>query len=88
MPVRVRSAAVAVPPAPAPITAHLFILALHLRVAHQAGQRLLNLINAILDVNRLESGQMPLEREPIRLDIIAAGRATRNVKVYFNLGSR
>jgi signal transduction histidine kinase len=40
-------------------------------VAHQAGQRLLNLINAILDVNRLESGQMPLEREPIRLDIIA-----------------
>jgi signal transduction histidine kinase len=41
-------------------------------VARQGGQRLLNLINAILDVNRLESGQMPLEREPIRLDIIAA----------------
>ena len=41
-------------------------------VAQQGGQRLLNLINAILDVNRLESGQMPLEREPIRLDIIAA----------------
>jgi PAS domain S-box-containing protein len=41
-------------------------------VAQQGGQRLLNLINAILDVNRLESGQMPLEREPIRLDIIVA----------------
>ncbi|HSD84481.1 MAG TPA: GAF domain-containing protein, partial [Anaerolineae bacterium] len=41
-------------------------------VASQGGQRLLNLINAILDVNRLESGQMPLEREPVRLDIIAA----------------
>jgi PAS domain S-box-containing protein len=41
-------------------------------VAWQGGQRLLNLINAILDVNRLESGQMPLEREPVRLDIIAA----------------
>jgi signal transduction histidine kinase len=41
-------------------------------VARQGGQRLLNLINAILDVNRLESGQMPLEREPVRLDIIAA----------------
>jgi PAS domain S-box-containing protein len=40
-------------------------------VAQQGGQRLLNLINAILDVNRLESGQMPLEREPVRLDIIA-----------------
>jgi PAS domain S-box-containing protein len=41
-------------------------------VAKQGGQRLINLINAILDVNRLESGQMPLEREPVRLDIIAA----------------
>ena len=41
-------------------------------MAQQGGQRLLNLINAILDVNRLESGQMPLEREPVRLDIIAA----------------
>jgi PAS domain S-box-containing protein len=41
-------------------------------VAQQGGQRLLNLINAILDVNRLESGQMPLEREPVRFDIIAA----------------
>jgi NtrC-family two-component system sensor histidine kinase KinB len=41
-------------------------------VAHQGAQRLLNLITAILDVNRLESGQMPLEREPVRLDIVAA----------------
>ena len=41
-------------------------------VARQGAQRLLNLITAILDVNRLESGQMPLEREPVRLDIVAA----------------
>jgi signal transduction histidine kinase len=41
-------------------------------VAHQGAQRLLNLITAILDVNRLESGQMPLEREPLRLDVVAA----------------
>jgi NtrC-family two-component system sensor histidine kinase KinB len=41
-------------------------------VAYQGAQRLLNLITAILDVNRLESGQMPLEREPVRLDIVAA----------------
>ena len=41
-------------------------------VAHQGAQRLLNLITAILDVNRLESGQMPLEREPVRMDIVAA----------------
>jgi two-component system, NtrC family, sensor histidine kinase KinB len=41
-------------------------------VAHQGGQRLLNLITAILDVNRLESGQMPLEREPVRMDIVAS----------------
>ena len=36
------------------------------QVAQRAGQRLLNMINAILDVNRLESGQMPLEREPVQ----------------------
>ena len=41
-------------------------------VAYQGAQRLLNLITAILDVNRLESGQMPLEREPVRMDIVAA----------------
>jgi len=41
-------------------------------VAQQGAQRLLNLITAILDVSRLESGQMPLEREPVRLDIVAA----------------
>jgi len=40
-------------------------------VARQGAQRLLNLITAILDVNRLESGHMPLEREPVRLDIVA-----------------
>jgi two-component system, NtrC family, sensor histidine kinase KinB len=40
-------------------------------VAQQGGQRLLNLVTAILDVNRLEGGQMPLEREPVRLQVIA-----------------
>lgn len=33
----------------------------------QGLQRMLNLVTSILDVNRLESGQMPLEREPTLL---------------------
>ena len=37
------------------------------RVARQGAQRLLDLVNAILDVNRLESGQVQLEREPLDL---------------------
>lgn len=38
-----------------------------LTMMRQGLQRMLNLIASILDVNRLESGQMPLEREPMLL---------------------
>ena len=36
-------------------------------IALNSTQRMLTLVNAILDVNRLESGQMPLVREPLSL---------------------
>ncbi|MEP7359767.1 MAG: GAF domain-containing protein, partial [Anaerolineales bacterium] len=36
-------------------------------IALSSTQRMLSLVNAILDVNRLESGQMPLVREPLSL---------------------
>ncbi|MCC7358520.1 MAG: GAF domain-containing protein [Anaerolineales bacterium] len=38
-----------------------------LAIALNSTQRMLGLVNAILDVNRLESGQMPLVREPLPL---------------------
>lgn len=38
-----------------------------LPIMRQGLQRMLNLVTSILDVNRLESGQMPLEREPALL---------------------
>ncbi|MCC6192554.1 MAG: GAF domain-containing protein [Anaerolineales bacterium] len=38
-----------------------------LAIAFHSTQRMLSLVNAILDVNRLESGQMPLVREPMPL---------------------
>ncbi len=38
-----------------------------LHIALNSTQRMLGLVNAILDVNRLESGQMPLVREPVPL---------------------
>jgi PAS domain S-box-containing protein len=38
-----------------------------LQIALNSTQRMLGLVNAILDVNRLESGQMPLVREPVPL---------------------
>ncbi len=38
-----------------------------LPIMRQGLQRMLNLVTSILDVNRLESGQMPLEREPTLL---------------------
>ncbi len=36
-------------------------------IALNSTQRMLTLVNAILDVNRLETGQMPLVREPLSL---------------------
>jgi PAS domain S-box-containing protein len=38
-----------------------------LHIAQNSTTRMLGLVNAILDVNRLESGQMPLVREPVSL---------------------
>lgn len=49
-----------------------------LSIANRSTQRVLNLVNAILDINRLESGQMPLEYTIINLhdfvDEIAQGQ--------------
>jgi NtrC-family two-component system sensor histidine kinase KinB len=41
-------------------------------LARQGTQKVLELVNNILDVSRLESGQMPLECEPICLDDLIA----------------
>jgi PAS domain S-box-containing protein len=38
-----------------------------IRVARSGAQIMVNLVNAILDVSQLESGRMPLEREPLSL---------------------
>jgi signal transduction histidine kinase len=43
-----------------------------LEVMQHGTQRMLNLVTAILDVNRLESGQMPLDREPVLLSMLVA----------------
>ncbi len=39
-----------------------------LAVMRTGVERMLSLVTAILDVNRLESGQMPLEREPVEVN--------------------
>jgi signal transduction histidine kinase len=41
-------------------------------LARESTQRVLKLVNNILDVSRLESGQMPLECEPVCLDDLIA----------------
>lgn len=41
-----------------------------LEVARDSTQRMLALIKAILDISRLESGRMPLERKPISLQVV------------------
>jgi len=51
------------PGAPAPDEQSREVVA----IALNSTQRMLSLVNAILDVNRLESGQMPLVREPLSL---------------------
>ncbi|HXE30557.1 MAG TPA: ATP-binding protein [Terriglobales bacterium] len=40
------------------------------RHIHQSGQHLLALINDVLDLSRLESGAMPLHREPLELESV------------------
>ena len=42
------------------------------RIAEANGRRLLGLVNAILDVTRLESGAVPLEREWVRLPALVS----------------
>jgi signal transduction histidine kinase len=42
-----------------------------LRIARTSAQRMLGLVNAILDVSRLESGLMPVNREPLELRALA-----------------
>ena len=42
-----------------------------LSIAQSSVQRMLGLVNAILDVSRLESGQMPVSREPLDLHPLA-----------------
>jgi len=51
------------PGAPAPDEQSREVVA----IALNSTQRMLSLVNAILDVNRLESGQVPLVREPLSL---------------------
>ncbi len=41
------------------------------RIARRSTQRMLGLVNAILDVSRLESGQMPVSRAPLQLRPLA-----------------
>lgn len=43
-----------------------------IEVAEIASQRMLNLVNAILDVSRLEAGAMPLERERVDVSTLAS----------------
>jgi signal transduction histidine kinase len=39
-----------------------------MEVARDSTQRMLTLVNAILDISRLESGRMPLDRQPVSLE--------------------
>jgi PAS domain S-box-containing protein len=50
-----------------------------IRVALQGSNRLLDLINALLDVNRMEAGQMPLKRQAVEWPALVS-EATERVK--------
>lgn len=43
-----------------------------LQIARNNAQRMLGLVDAIMDVSRLESGQLPLERQPVHLAALVA----------------
>ena len=43
-----------------------------LQIARANAQRMLGLVDSILDVSRLESGQLPLERQPVHLAALVA----------------
>ncbi len=59
-----------------------------LDMAHQNGQRLLSLINDILDIDALESGQMALNRETVPLDELIASVMAENEIFAQKHGSR
>jgi signal transduction histidine kinase len=42
-----------------------------LEIAGRSTQQMMELVNAILDVNRLESGRMPLHRKPVAISLLA-----------------
>ncbi len=41
-----------------------------LRIAQQSSERMLNLVNSILDISRLESGRMPLNQDAVALPVL------------------
>lgn len=41
------------------------------RVVHSNGQRLVTLVNDILDASRIESGRLELDIQPVQLDVVA-----------------
>ncbi|MFV9503862.1 MAG: GAF domain-containing protein [Oscillochloridaceae bacterium umkhey_bin13] len=41
-----------------------------LGIAQASGQNLLNMVNLLLDISRLEGGYMPLERMPLHVDLL------------------
>jgi signal transduction histidine kinase len=43
-----------------------------LTIAHASTQKLLNMINLLLDINRLEAGRMPMELAPLQVDELVA----------------
>ncbi len=47
-----------------------------LQLAHHGAKRMIELVNAILDVSRLESGQMPLEKRALNLARLVAEALT------------
>jgi PAS domain S-box-containing protein len=54
-----------------------------LSVAQQSGEQLLNLVMAILDINRLESGSLPFEPQQLALAVVVKDVLTRQ-KVVAN----
>jgi K+-sensing histidine kinase KdpD len=50
-----------------------------LTIAHGSARQLIEMVNLLLDISRLEGGQMPLNREPISVDQITY-RATNRLR--------